>query len=322
MFNSLLNASSVSIDSLILDIFIILGVVIAGALVVYFVWEVVSSVASKDKKESSVKEPDFGPKKEEEKNDEIVVENYSLDQEETKEQDNLIDEAEMNEADEDESEEEKEEAEEEVVEEAQPEVEEQTEEIQEDNLDEERAALQAEKERYETMVKELEAAKKALSEEKVVSTTVVPNGVLSLDELKARLADAEERLKTTEKEFKQCKKEYTPLHRIWKTHERDEKKLRRKEALVAKQKVILYGVNNYADIDEEKAKKLAEDLDLLDGLKLSVQHCEEVMKENEERYPLLERMYGVLSQRNEELKADIEYYKSEIAKLEGTSDEE
>lgn len=369
MFNSLLNASSVSIDSLILDIFIILGVVVAGALVVYFVWEVVSSVASKDKKESSVKEPDFGPKKEEKS--EEVIESYSLDQEETKEQENLIDENQMTEVDEekaeeekveaqeemsdeeranaerraylearrqeliarmqaemDEDEEEKEETEEEtVVEEEQPEEqpeveEEQPEEVQEDNLDDERAALQAEKERYETMVKELEAAKKALAEEKVVTTTVVTNGVLSLDELKARLADAEERLKTTEKEFKQCKKEYTPLHRIWKTHERDEKKLRRKEALVAKQKVILYGVNNYADIDEEKAKKLAEDLDLLDGLKLSVQHCEEVMKENEERYPLLERMYGVLSQRNEELKADIEYYKSEIAKLEGKSDEE
>ncbi len=369
MFNSLLNASSVSIDTLILDIFIILGVVIAGALIVYFVWEVVSSVVNKDKKESSVKEPNFGPKQEEKKEDVVVVENYSLDQEETKEEEqkNLLDESKMTEVDEEKAEEEKTEAEDEMSEEEranaerraylearrqeliarmqeemddeeeteeqheeseeeseveeEPEVEEveETEEVQEeskDDLDDERAALQAEKERYEAMVQELEAAKKALSEEKVVTTTVVTNGVLSLDELKARLADAEERLKTTEKEFKQCKKEYTPLHRIWKTHERDEKKLRRKEALVAKQKVILYGVNNYADIDEDKAKKLAEDLDLLDGLKLSVQHCEEVMKENQERYPLLQRMYGVLSQRNEELKADIEYYKSEIAKLE------
>ena len=371
MFNSLLNASNVSIDSLILDIFIILGVVIAGALIVYFVWEVVSSMANKDKKESSIKEPDFGPKEEK---TETAVENYSLDQEETMEEP-VLDESNMVEVDEEKAEEEKAEAEDEMTEEeranaerraylearrqeliarmqaemddndeeeqdeeeeeAQPEeqpveekeAEEQPveepakEEVEEDdNLDEERAALQAEKERYETMVKELEAAKQALAQEKVVTTTVVTNGVLSLDELKARLADAEERLKTTEKEFKQCKKEYIPLHRIWKTHERDEKKLRRKEALVAKQKVILYGVNNYADIDEEKAKKLAEDLDLLDGLKLSVQHCEEVMKENEERYPLLQRMYGVLSQRNDELKADIAYYKSEIAKLEEDQD--
>ena len=150
----------------------------------------------------------------------------------------------------------------------------------------------------------------------VKSVTVVTNGVLSLDELKARLAEAEEQLKVTDKELKQCKKEYNPLRRVWTTHERDERKLRRKEALVAKQKVILYGVNNYADIDEEKAKKLAEDLDLLDGLKLSVQHCEEVMKKNAERYPLLQKMYNVLETRNNELKDDIAYYKKEIAKLE------
>ena len=92
--------------------------------------------------------------------------------------------------------------------------------------------------------------------------------------------------------------------------------MRRKEALVAKQKVLLYGVNNYAEIDQEKATKLAEDLDLLDGLKLSVQHCEEVMKKNEERYPLLEKMYNVLKVRNDELKKDIAAYREEIERLE------
>ena len=79
---------------------------------------------------------------------------------------------------------------------------------------------------------------------------------------------------------------------------------------------MLYGVNNYADIDEDKAKKLSEDLDLLDGLKLSVQHCEEVMKNNEERYPLLEKMYNVLKARNEDLKNDVESLTAEIARLE------
>lgn len=150
----------------------------------------------------------------------------------------------------------------------------------------------------------------------VKNTIITKNGALTLDELREKLAEAEQRLRDTEKEFKQCKKEYTPLRRIWANHERDERKLRRKEALVAKQKVILYGVNNYADIDEERAKKLAEDLDHLDGLKLSVQHCEEVMKENADRYPLLEKMYGVLKQRNDDLKRDIAYYKEEIARLE------
>ena len=195
-------------------------------------------------------------------------------------------------------------------------------------LEEERKSLIAEKEKYEAMVRELEAAKKALAEqaeqkeeptvvEKIVEVPVQTNAAaLTLDELKERLANAEERLKATEKEFKQCKKEYIPLRRVWDAHDKDEKKLRRKEALVAKQKVLLYGVNNYAEIDQEKATKLAEDLDLLDGLKLSVQHCEEVMKKNEERYPLLEKMYNVLKVRNDELKKDIAAYREEIERLE------
>ncbi len=84
---------------------------------------------------------------------------------------------------------------------------------------------------------------------------------------------------------------------------------------------MLYGVNNYADIDEDKAKKLSEDLDLLDGLKLSVQHCEEVMKNNQERYPLLEKMYYVLKARNEDLKNDVESLTAEIARLEKEQEE-
>ena len=140
--------------------------------------------------------------------------------------------------------------------------------------------------------------------------------VMSLDDLKARLADAEEKLKANEKELKQCKKDYVPLNKVWRTYEKDFKKLQRKEALVAKQQVVLYGVNNYADIDEEKAKKLAEDLDLLDGLKLSVQHCEEVMAKNEDRYPLLKRMYEVLKRQNTDLKDEIKYLQEQIAELE------
>ncbi|MBP3431276.1 MAG: hypothetical protein J6K39_00215 [Clostridia bacterium] len=397
MFKSLLNATNVSIDSLILDIFIILGVVIAGALIVYFLWEAVSAIMNKSKKsEASIKEPNFGEKKKEKQEDVLVVD-YELDAAPVKEeaQEELLDETKLEEVDEAKAEEEKTEladeqseeerenaarraalearrqelirrmqaemeeesteevettdeaeeteevaeepaqeaeaiAEEETADEAEEEVaaeevEETVEEDQVDALEEEREALAAEKARYETMVRELEAAKQALAAQQeivAVPAPVVTNGVLSLEELKERLAATEEKLKATEKEFKQCKKEYMPLHKVWVAHEKDERKLRRKEALVAKQKVLLYGVNNYADIDEEKAKKLAEDLGLLDGLKLSVQHCEEVMKKNEERYPLLERMYKVLAARNEELKKDIAYYKEEIAKLEAPETEE
>ncbi|MBQ7884787.1 MAG: hypothetical protein IJ318_01670 [Clostridia bacterium] len=138
---------------------------------------------------------------------------------------------------------------------------------------------------------------------------------LSLEEYEARLETLKDRLKVNDKELRAVKKEYLPLAKIKKSWEKDRVKLRRKEALVAKQKVVLYGVNNYVDIDEEKAKKLAEDLDLLDGLRLSVQHCEEVMKANEERFPILENSYNILLATNENIKADIEECNARIAEL-------
>ncbi|MBO5022365.1 MAG: hypothetical protein J6C53_02685 [Clostridia bacterium] len=151
----------------------------------------------------------------------------------------------------------------------------------------------------------------------VVATTnaIDPLAGLTREELEARLASEQEKLKENEKDLRSCKKEFIPLRRVKKTLEKDENKLRRKEALVAKQKVVLYGVNNYADIDEEKAKKLAEDLDLLDGLKLSVQHCQEVMSKNEERYPLLEKIFTLLTAQNEEIKGDIKELQDALAKL-------
>ncbi len=144
---------------------------------------------------------------------------------------------------------------------------------------------------------------------------------MSLEELERKLAEEQERLKENEKELRKCKKEYIPLRRVKRTLESDEKKLRRKEALVAKQKVVLYGVNNYADIDEEKAKKLEEDLDLLEGLKLSVQHCEEVMQKNSERYPLLEKIFNLLTSQNAEIKEDIKNLQEAIDSLKNSDDD-
>ncbi len=390
MFNSLLNAGSGSINSLILDVFIILAVVLAGSLIVYFLFEMVNALVSKSGKPKSEDRLIFD-EKEKEAEEQGIVTSFNLDEEKQEEtvveeqkeevvetvydEDEVVEvseaQAEAEQAEMEQSEEERQNAErraylearrQEILrrmqenaeaEEAEEESEEVTEETEEsveqiedpepiqeveetevteesveeqDNLDEERKALQEEKERYETMVRELEQAKKALAEqnsEPVVKTVVVNKKLagLSIDELKKKLEKTEARLASTEKEFKQCKKEFIPLQKVWTTHERDEKKLRRKEALVAKQKVLLYGVNNYADIDEEKAKKLSEDLDLLDGLKLSVQHCEEVMKNNEERYPLLEKMYNVLKARNEELKNDVESLTAEIERLEKEQEE-
>lgn len=400
MLNSLLNTTQISIDSLILNVVIILGVVIAGALIVYFLWEAVTVLVNKAKNPttSSSDELHLDDDKKTAENDNVFVSDYKLDAEPVKEDETanhdvvLIDANKVEDVNEQKAEEEKAEAENEVseddetakrraylearrqelirrmqedldegseeekteeteenkeeeeektegtveepvaeeqsepaVETAEPETTENVETVEtveNDSLDEERKNLVAEKEKYETMVKELAEAKKALEEQnqeaaQAATTASTSAPVLSLDELKQKLEQAEERLKASEKEFKQCKKEYIPLRKVWAAHEKDEKKLRRKEALVAKQKVLLYGVNNYAEIDQEKAQKLAEDLDLLDGLKLSVQHCEEVMKKNEERYPLLEKMYNVLKDRNDELKKDIASYREEIAKLEG-----
>ena len=138
---------------------------------------------------------------------------------------------------------------------------------------------------------------------------------LTLEEYEQRLETLTQRLKINEKQLKDVKKEYLPLARVKKSLEKDKKKLRRREALVAKQKVVLYGVNNIGDIDEEKAKKLAEDLDLLDGLKVSVEHCEEVLKENQERYPILENSYNILTENTNAIKADIAECQAKIDEL-------
>lgn len=167
------------------------------------------------------------------------------------------------------------------------------------------AALQAEKE---------ELAKK-LEEKPEVETVEVETE--SVESLEARKAVLEQRLSASEKDLKANKKEYVPLARIKKNLESDKAKLRRKEAVVAKQKVVLFGVNNYV-VDPEKEKKLSEDLDVLDALRLSVQHCEEVMKDNEDRFPILEKTNAILTKQVEDLKADIADLDARIAKANGT----
>ena len=218
-------------------------------------------------------------------------------------------------------------AEEEVVEEVQEEVQEEVvEEAQEeDNTNEElealKQALEEERRKFEeekaALISEKEELEKRLAEGEATETA--PQG--NVEEYQARLEMLKERLAANEKELRKVKKEFLPLRRVAKTLEADEKKLRRKEAIVAKQKVILYGVNNIGDIDEEKAKKLEEDLDILEGFRLSVQHCQEVMDANKERYPILERTYNILAENNETLKKDIEETENAIAALEANVEE-
>ena len=172
-------------------------------------------------------------------------------------------------------------------------------------IEEERANLAEQKKQLEEELKRLEELKNEQANAVVVSDVTSIYSGETLEQLEARLEVLNERLKENKKDLRDNKKEYNPLAKVKKTLEKDKAKLTRKEAIVARQKVILYGVNNYVDIDEEKAKKLNEELDLLDGLRLSVQHCEDVMNANKDRFPILEKTNKILKKVNAEILADI-----------------
>ena len=186
-------------------------------------------------------------------------------------------------------------------------------------LEEEIERLKSQIESDKNTIKDLEEKLENQPEPEIKTVKVA---VGNKQELEDRLEVLIQRLKDNEKELSANRKEYNPLRRVNLTLENDKKKLRRKEAIVAKQKVVLYGVNNYVDIDEEKAKKLSEELDLLEGLRLSVQHCEEVMQKNKDRYPILERTNKFLVKSNGELKEDIARVEAQLAELEANADDE
>ena len=174
-------------------------------------------------------------------------------------------------------------------------------------------------EEVEEVVTEQVEEKEEIKEEVKVIANVYE--YFPLDALNERLVKLEERLKINEKDLKGNRKEYNPLAKVQRSLNRDQEKLRRREAVVARKKVMLYGVNNYVDIDEEKAKKLNEDLELLEALRLSVQHCEEVMAQNKDRFPILEKTNQILVEQNKQLKEDIAEVKAAIAKLQETTAE-
>lgn len=175
----------------------------------------------------------------------------------------------------------------------------------------------AEEQISETLEEVHELTKKV---EEITTTTSVNNVVETTiqlqyskeDQYLSRIAVLEERLRLAKKDLKTNDKEYKPLEKVKRTLDRDKAKLRRKEAIAAKKKVALYGVNNYVDIDKEKAEKLAHELELLDGLRLSVSHCEEVMNNNKERYPILEHTHIILTNNIKDLEADLEQLNLEL----------
>jgi len=135
-----------------------------------------------------------------------------------------------------------------------------------------------------------------------------------------RLAILEERLKTTKADLKINMKEYRPLKKVMDNLERYQTKLRRKENSLANKKVALYGVNKYVDIDKEQAEKVLNESELVDGLRLSVQHCEEVIELNKDRYPILAHTNKILTDNIANLEQDIESTKQMLQTIRDKKD--
>ncbi|MFQ6773274.1 MAG: hypothetical protein ACLRFG_02230 [Clostridia bacterium] len=128
----------------------------------------------------------------------------------------------------------------------------------------------------------------------------------TVEDCEARIELLENRLRVARKELKVNDKEFKPLFKVRKNLNKYKERLRRKELSVTRQKVVLYGVNNYVDIDKERAEKLANDIELLDGLRLSVQDCESVVEQSKDRYPILEQTNRLLKTQISDLEHDLE----------------
>jgi len=123
---------------------------------------------------------------------------------------------------------------------------------------------------------------------------------------RAKLDTLRERLRVNEKAIRENNREFVPLRRIRDTLERDLKLLRKREAIVAKQQVLVYGVNNITELDPERIKKLEQDIQQLSGLQQSVANCEDILTRNKDRFPTLENLNKVLQSQNKQLLSDIE----------------
>ena len=121
-----------------------------------------------------------------------------------------------------------------------------------------------------------------------------------------RLEVLQQELKEVEAEYKLNRKDFGPLEKVHKTFARDDAKLRRQEAIVAKQQVSVYGVNKKSKISKEKKEKLEENIKQLKQLKESVYSCKQVIEQNKDRYPILEKNNRLLEKQIKRLTEDIE----------------
>ena len=127
-----------------------------------------------------------------------------------------------------------------------------------------------------------------------------------------RLAKLEAELKDSNRELRQINKEYLPVARVHKVYDRDITKLRRKEAIVAKQKLAIYGVNKSGDVDPKKKEKLDQNVKELKELKDSIFECEKVIKANEDRFPALEKSHKLILKQIKRINDDINSTKESI----------
>ncbi len=214
--------------------------------------------------------------------------------------------------------------------------------ITEEQLAEVRASLEAEyQQREKEMLNKLEEEKQALvaresqlklkeetiaqEEERIreqskAVTTMITNREYTKEERERlvldysmKLQDLEERLRQNEKALRENNREFIPLRRIKNTLDRDLRLLRKREAIVAKQEVLVYGVNNISTVEPERIKKLEQDIKQLTGLQQSVANCETILNKNKDRYPTLENLDRVLRAQNEQIRRDLEEVKSAMA---------
>lgn len=193
-------------------------------------------------------------------------------------------------------------------------VEEQVEEEKVETVEESNKELEDANKRIAELTSKIDELNKQLSAQSVATTEVVTIDMTE-DECLNRIAVLEERLKNAKKDYKTNMKEYRPLKKVMNDLDRYQTKLRRKETVFAKKNVALYGVNNYVDLDKEKQEELEQELELLNGLRTSVTHCEEVIEANKDRFPILERTNKILEEQIAQLESDLELANATLQKI-------
>ena len=189
-----------------------------------------------------------------------------------------------------------------------------------DKLEAEKQSLVAREAQLKMKETAIEQEEERIREQSKAVTNMITNREYTKEERERlvmdyslKLQDLEERLRQNEKALRENNREFIPLRRIKNTLDRDLRLLRKREAIVAKQEVLVYGVNNISTVDPERIKKLEQDVKQLTGLQQSVANCETILNKNKDRYPTLENLDRVLRAQNEQIRHDLEEVKSAMA---------